>query len=253
MANLVFTIAFAFEMFIKLLGYGFIKYCSDGLNIFDAIIVIVSLTESILASVNISFTSGGFAAITAFRTLRLFRIFKLARSWKTFRNLLIAIGSTISSISYFTILLLLFMLISSLLGMEFFAYRVYDDEGLPPRLNFDTLENSLITIFVLLTNEGWNKIVYTYLNSLNSWLPLAFFISVIIIGNFILLQLFIAILIYNFSKSNEEAAIRNKKEEKETGIKTKIVQKLINSVKNLDILKNRKKIRSLKKAKSYLL
>ena len=83
-------------MIIKLIGYGFIKYCNDGLNIFDAAIVIISLTESILDSVHISFTSGGFAAITAFRTLRLFRIFKLARSWTTFRNLLIAIGSTMS-------------------------------------------------------------------------------------------------------------------------------------------------------------
>lgn len=168
LANLVFTIAFAIEMFLKLIGYGVYKYCSDGLNIFDAAIVIVSLTESILDSADITLSSGGFAAITAFRTLRLFRIFKLARSWTTFRNLLIAIGSTMVQISYFSILLMLFMLISSLLGMELFAYRIYDDDGVSPRLNFDTLYNALITIFVLLTNEGWPQIVYVYLNAVQS-------------------------------------------------------------------------------------
>jgi hypothetical protein len=58
-ANLVFTIGFALEMVLKLIGYGFFKYAKDGLNIFDATIVIVSLTESILDSVHISLSSGG--------------------------------------------------------------------------------------------------------------------------------------------------------------------------------------------------
>ena len=57
-ANLVFTITFAVEMVLKLIGYGLKKYVSDSLNIFDAVIVIISLTESILDSVSINLSSG---------------------------------------------------------------------------------------------------------------------------------------------------------------------------------------------------
>lgn len=54
----------------------------------------------------------------------MFRIFKLARSWTSFRKLLIAIAATIGSIFHFIILLIIFMITTSLLGMELFAYRL---------------------------------------------------------------------------------------------------------------------------------
>jgi hypothetical protein len=76
-----------------------------------------------------SVSNGSFTAISAFRSLRLFRIFKLARSWTTLRKLLMAIAATIGSILYFVILLLLFMIIASLLGMELFAYNIRLDEN----------------------------------------------------------------------------------------------------------------------------
>lgn len=44
---------------------------------------------------------------------------------------------------------------------------------------------------------------------MNSQLPILFFVPVLIIGNFILTKLFIAILIYNFSKASEEVKIEN--------------------------------------------
>jgi hypothetical protein len=57
-ANLVFTFTFAVEMVLKLFGYGVRKYIADGLNIFDGVIVIISLTESILDLVSINMSSG---------------------------------------------------------------------------------------------------------------------------------------------------------------------------------------------------
>lgn len=52
--------------------------------------MILSLVELILSLNNSDVSGGGFAAISAFRSLRLFRIFKLARSWVNLRNLLLA-------------------------------------------------------------------------------------------------------------------------------------------------------------------
>ena len=60
----------------------------------------------------------------------------------------------------------------------------------------------MIAVFVLLTNEEWNNIMIMHIHSMNSYLPAIFFILVVIIGNFILLKLFLAILINNFEDAN---------------------------------------------------
>lgn len=198
--NLGFTVFFFLELVLKLIALGFREYFRDGMNCFDCFIVIISLAEQILALTDNAVSAGSFTAVAAFRTLRIFRIFKLARAWSSFREILIAIGSTLEAIGLFTILLLLFMIISALVGMELFAYNV---RGL--RLNFDTFYEAMITIFTLLTNEAWNTTTYDYIESMGGWWPLVFFVVVVLAGNFILLKLFIAILIYNFGQSAIEA------------------------------------------------
>ena len=77
-SNLVFTLIFAFEMVVKLFGLGLKDYLRDSFNIFDGSIVLLSLIDLILSSLGTG-SGGGFAAVSAFRSLRLFRIFKLAR------------------------------------------------------------------------------------------------------------------------------------------------------------------------------
>jgi hypothetical protein len=141
---------------------------SNALNIFDSFIVIVSLIDTILSETDHAVSGRAFAVLTAFRTLRLFRILKLARQWKTLRTLLITIAATLVDVGYFTVLLLLFMIIFALLGMEFFAYNVRFD-GASVRVNCDTFYEAMITIFILLTNENWNGIAYDYMRATNSW------------------------------------------------------------------------------------
>jgi len=53
----------------------------------------------------------------------------LARSWKSFRELLEKIVITLKDIRNFAVLMLIFMFIYTLLGMELYAYRViFNDE-----------------------------------------------------------------------------------------------------------------------------
>ena len=44
-ANLIFTIFFLIELILKMISYGMIDYYRDSLNVFDAVIVIISLVE----------------------------------------------------------------------------------------------------------------------------------------------------------------------------------------------------------------
>ena len=147
--NIIFTGIFALEMILKLFGLGLKNYLSDQLNIFDSLIVLTSLCDTILSQSGSDFNSGGYlAVINALRSLRLFRIFKLARSWVNLKNLLLTIIKTVQSMWHFMILLFLFMVISSLLGMELFAFKARFDLkgnytengklGTSPRNNFDT-------------------------------------------------------------------------------------------------------------------
>ena len=78
-ANKTFTVVFAVEMLLKLLGLGFKAYVKDGFNDFDAIVVIVGLSD---------FADLGSKAITVMRAFRLLRIFKIVRSWTSLRKLL---------------------------------------------------------------------------------------------------------------------------------------------------------------------
>ncbi len=78
-ANYVLTGIFTLEMVFKLIGLGFRGYCADSFNIFDGVIVIVSLIELVGEIVGFEADS----AMSALRTFRLFRVFKLARSWQS--------------------------------------------------------------------------------------------------------------------------------------------------------------------------
>ena len=93
------------------------------------------MVELILDKLNIFSGGGSFQAITAFRAFRLFRILKLARFWVGLRKLLIAIAKTLTQLNNFLVLLILFVILSSLIGMEFFAYKVRFDENDQPTMN----------------------------------------------------------------------------------------------------------------------
>jgi hypothetical protein len=59
--NYAFTIIFTIDMGLKLVGMGIIEYLRDNMNVFDALIVTLSLVELAF------FGDGGGSAISAFR------------------------------------------------------------------------------------------------------------------------------------------------------------------------------------------
>ena len=60
-------------MVLKMFGMGVGEYLKDNMNVFDAIIVCISLVELTI------FGSGGGSAISAFRSVRIFRTFRVLR------------------------------------------------------------------------------------------------------------------------------------------------------------------------------
>jgi hypothetical protein len=163
-ANLVFYCIFVLEMVLKLIGLGVRGYCKESFNVFDGFIVILSTVEVALfySGDSSGFSSGG--AISAFRAFRLLRLFKLARTWTSLKNILQTMQNTLFDISYFSILMMLFITIYALLGMEFFAHRLkFDDSyevvegggGRSPRVNFDDFFHAFEAIFIVLVGDDW--------------------------------------------------------------------------------------------------
>ena len=171
--DIFFVWIFTAEMIAKLIGLGVKYYVKDKFNIFDGIIVIISLVDFALTISDIEGASG---ILSALRALRLLRIIKLARHWKDFQKILGTMVSSLIDISNFTVLLMLIMYILALLGMEMFAYSVYiDEKGEPvfgqdniiaafeagktmnwPRENFNNIFSSVLTVFIVIVAEDWN-------------------------------------------------------------------------------------------------
>jgi hypothetical protein len=196
--NTVFTIIFTLEVVLKLLGLGVRGYAADKFNLFDALIVVISIAEMFAAE-------GG--PLSALRAFRLFRIFKIFRAGDL-RTLLDSIAFTVVTIKDYTILLALFIYVFALLGMSFFAGKARFDEdgavdivnGVSPRINFDNTKWAALTVFEVMIGENWNAVMYDHMRALGDG-ACVYFIALVVLGNIIMLNLFLAILLGNFDRA----------------------------------------------------
>ena len=93
--------------------------------------------------------------------------------------------------------MLIIMFIYALLGKQLFKGQMNDGFGNIPRANFDDLFWAFVTVFNVITLQNWDGILDNTVGPLGLGYSL-FYISLIIIGNTILLNLFLAILIQQF-------------------------------------------------------
>ena len=82
--------------------------------------------------------------------------------------------------------------------------------GTIPDWNFNKFNDGFICVFIVIANDGWSPIYYDHVRSMPWAKPTFFFISLIIVGQFILFQLFLAILLQEF----EERSLYNSAVEK---------------------------------------
>jgi len=155
------------------------KYFKDGWNILDFFIIVISL---------IPFT-GGFTTVA--RLIRLLRITRLTNRSKEMSVMVMTIVKSLPSMVNIFLLLSLLFFIYGIAGYHLFNTIDSDHWG--------TLPKSVITLFKILTLEGWVEIMapVTDVNPLNG----VFFVSFIIIGTFIVINIFVAIIV----KKSEEA------------------------------------------------
>ena len=158
-SNILFAFLFLIEMILKLIAHGLYDYVIDGFNCFDGCIVIISILE-LFASTT------GASGLSVLRTFRLLRILKLVRFMPALKRQLVIMLRTLDNVAVFFGLLVLFIFIFSILGMNLFGCKFC--ETLPDgsercdRKNFNSLLWSLVTVFQILTQEDWNVSSYIH-------------------------------------------------------------------------------------------
>uniref|UniRef100_A0A671KEM4 Voltage-dependent L-type calcium channel subunit alpha n=1 Tax=Sinocyclocheilus anshuiensis TaxID=1608454 RepID=A0A671KEM4_9TELE len=213
-ANKVLLALFTCKMLVKMYSLGLQAYFVSLFNCFDCFVVCGGIVETILVELEIMSPLG----ISVFRCVRLLRIFKVTRHWASLSNLVASLLNSMKSIASLLLLLFLFIIIFSLLGMQFFGGKFNFDETVTKRSTFDNFPQALLTVFQILTGEDWNTVMYDGIMayggpSSSGMLVCIYFIILFICGNYILLNVFLAIAVDNLADA-ESLTSAQKEEEK---------------------------------------
>ncbi|XP_063929406.1 sodium channel protein para-like isoform X8 [Zophobas morio] len=197
--NYFFTATFAIEATMKLVAMSPKYYFQEGWNIFDFIIVALSLIELGLEGVQ---------GLSVLRSFRLLRVFKLAKSWPTLNLLISIMGRTMGALGNLTFVLCIIIFIFAVMGMQLFGKNYTDNvDRFPdhdlPRWNFTDFMHSFMIVFRVLCGEWIESMWDCMLVGDVSCIP--FFLATVVIGNLVVLNLFLALLLSNFGSSSLSA------------------------------------------------
>ncbi|XP_075778953.1 sodium channel protein type 5 subunit alpha-like isoform X2 [Pelodiscus sinensis] len=202
--NMVFTGIFTAEMILKIIALDPYYYFQKRWNIFDSLIVILSLIELIFPKGK---SKRGLLPIL--RSFRLLRVFKLAKSWPTLNTLIKIIGNSVGALSNLTLVLGIIVFIFAVVGMQLFGKsynehcRKINEDG-KPRWHMMDFFHSFLIVFRILCGE-WIETMWDCMVVAGQPLCLLVFLLVMVIGNLVVLNLFIALLLNSFSADNLQA------------------------------------------------
>ncbi|KAG7472530.1 hypothetical protein MATL_G00109830 [Megalops atlanticus] len=215
-ANKVLLSLFAIEMFLKMYALGLPAYMMSLFNRFDCFVVCVGILEIILVQMDVMSPLG----ISVLRCIRLLRLFKVTKYWTSLSNLVASLLNSVRSIASLLLLLFLFIVIFSLLGMQVFGGKFNLPDQEVRRSNFDNFPQALISVFQILTGEDWNTLMYNGIIAYGGphfpgILVCIYFIILFVCGNYILLNVFLAIAVDNLAEAESlTSAQKEKAEEK---------------------------------------
>lgn len=227
--NVGFAGLYIAEFLIRLLGLGFKNYIKIKFNVLDAVFAGLCVFDVILASQFLwddeeKLFKGTF--ITILKLTRIMRVFKLQRFWMRFQIILETLSQTIIDVRWFSILIAIFIYMYTILGMDFFSHRakfnssnqVDLQNGSSPMIHFDDLLNSFFTVFVIMTNDGQFVIFQNFYRAANSSYAIAFWLTLIVLGQKILVNLFLAFLLQNFKEDTmKERTTKIEEDERQIG------------------------------------
>eukprot|EP00854_Cymbomonas_tetramitiformis_P018035 gene18035-21479_t len=159
--NVYLTMLFTLELVLKIAGLGLSTFLEDYFNIFDFLIVAISMVE-----INVEGGIKGLSALRCFRVLRIFKVFKYAPSLTQIVGVLL---SSLASFLSIGLLLFLFLGVFSIIGLHVYGDVLEEDQ----RPNFRNIGQAFILVFQVLTLENWNELMLDVVDR-TDWSAMAF-------------------------------------------------------------------------------
>jgi len=193
---------FVLEVTLKILSYGTKpgRYFLDGWNIADLLIVGACLVPA------------NPGALAVFRLIRILRVLRLVTALPKLQAVITALFRSIPSMGYVVALLSIHFYMFGVLGT--FLFRDNDP------VQFGTLGKTFLSLFQILTLEGWADMMRTQIHGCNVFgyenmqllcrnptaqpiLAPVFFVSFIVIGTMIILNLLIGVVVNGMAVDNQ--------------------------------------------------
>lgn len=157
-------------------------YFYNGWNLFDFSVILLALVPS----------TGELAMIA--RLARLLRVLRLISTLPELRLIVATLMRSIPSMANIMLLMSIIFYIYAVAG--FHLFHLHDP------LHWGTLGISLLTLFRIVTLEDWTDIMYTAMDAYPwAWV---YFVSFVIVGTFVIINLFIAVVINNLDEAKAE-------------------------------------------------
>uniref|UniRef100_A0A8D1BRK8 Voltage-dependent N-type calcium channel subunit alpha n=1 Tax=Sus scrofa TaxID=9823 RepID=A0A8D1BRK8_PIG len=225
---------FCFEAGIKIIALGFVlhkgSYLRNGWNVMDFVVVLTGILA----------TAGTDFDLRTLRAVRVLRPLKLVSGIPSLQVVLKSIMKAMVPLLQIGLLLFFAILMFAIIGLEFYMGKFHKacfpnstvgdfpcGKEAPARLcegdtecreywpgpnfgitNFDNILFAILTVFQCITMEGWTDILYNTNDAAgNAWNWL-YFIPLIIIGSFFMLNLVLGVLSGEFAKERERVENR---------------------------------------------
>lgn len=178
-AESVFLTIFVFEMVIRLAAYRFnlLAFCRDPLRCFEFVIVAVCFLPVVTSSV------------TLLRLVRILRITRLIGIMPDARVLIDGLRRAGPPALSLGALITMMCFLWAAIGWMLFGHRT--PEGM--RGYFDNIGEGMLTLFELLTLEGWNQILHD-LRTITPW-AIVYVIAFLLVGTYVVVNLMVGIIV----------------------------------------------------------
>ena len=185
MLDLAVLAIFVVEIALKLAAHGRrpLDYFRDGWNVFDFAIVAFCLLP----------VGGPFAAVL--RLVRVLRLLRLVSALPKLQLLVGALLKSLSSMGYVSLLLGLVFYIYAITGIHLFGQHVPE--------HFGSLASALFSLFQMITLDNWSDLYHAARGAAPIAAPI-YFVSFILLGTMIMLNLFIGIVMNSMSEMHAE-------------------------------------------------
>ncbi|KAG8465497.1 hypothetical protein KFE25_002804 [Diacronema lutheri] len=215
--NVCFVAFFATELALTLRRVGVGALVSDPLSALDGVVVLLALLELI----NALGVGAGAMDVSALRAMRLLRVARLARTLPRVRHVIAIMAHSMLDLGALLALLVLLLAVYALLGMQLFGGRFASADANPavaesawraplgvavggrPRAHFDDFARAMLSAMIVLSGEGWNELMYAAF-PISRVEAIGYFCSLVVLGNFILVNLVVTILIANVARTSAD-------------------------------------------------